>query len=188
MKRSLYVLCGGGSTRMGSNKALLRIGGKTLLDRVLSRCKTMGFTGCYLLSGGRHYETEIPAIEDYVKDAGPLSAIAGALNHTTEPAIAVTPVDMPLLKTETYKRLAHEPITSDVDVYIGRDKYREHPLTGIYSTGILDHLKAYLDSGERSVHGFLKQVRLAHFYLDEEETLNVNHPEDFERLYRKIEG
>ena len=173
---------------MGSNKAMLRIGGKTLLDRVLSRCETMGFSGCYLLSGDRHYETDTPAIEDYIKDAGPLSAIAGALDHSTGPDIAVTPVDMPLLRTETYKRLAHEPISSEVDVYIGRDRYREHPLTGIYSGGILNQLKAYLDSGQRSVQGFLKQVRPAHFYLDEEETLNVNHPEDFERLYRKIEG
>lgn len=86
------VLAGGGSRRMGSDKAALILAGKSLLTRAreqLQRCNCDPFT----VGGGSADLGDRPGV------AGPLAGLAGAIDQLANryQGMVVIPVDMPLL-------------------------------------------------------------------------------------------
>lgn len=88
---SVLVLCGGQSSRMGRDKALLELGGQTLLER----CKNLGAAlGAEQILISRN---QPGFIADLVQDAGPMAGISAALPHCHSRWLLVLPVDMPLL-------------------------------------------------------------------------------------------
>lgn len=88
---SVLVLCGGKSSRMGRDKALLQLEGETLLARI----KRLGVAlGAQQVLVSRN---EPGFIQDLVHDAGPMAGIAAALPHCLTNWLLILPVDMPLL-------------------------------------------------------------------------------------------
>src|SRR5204863_1870284 len=108
------VLAGGLARRMGGgDKARIRIGGKTILERVLARLGPQ-CTGLILNANGdpaRFADTGLPVVPDSVPDfAGPLAGILAGLDwaaaHAPEVAdIASVPGDCPFLPTDLVERL-----------------------------------------------------------------------------------
>src|SRR5947207_15784417 len=109
------VLAGGLAGRMGGgDKPLTRIGGATILSRVLERLKPQ-CTRVVLNANGdpaRFADTGLPVIPDDVPDfAGPLAGILAGLDwaaaHAPEVADIVTaPGDCPFLPDDLVARLA----------------------------------------------------------------------------------
>lgn len=85
------VLAGGLSSRMGEDKALLRIGGRTLLDRTVDILREAGATRV-ATSGTRD-----GGIPDRWPQAGPVGGIASAALVLPDGEWLVVPVDMPRL-------------------------------------------------------------------------------------------
>ena len=57
---------------------------------------------------------------------------------------------------------------------------RVQPLCGIWSHEVSGQLEEYLESGHRSVLGFLDGVETQVFNLRPEELININRPDDLE--------
>jgi len=110
------VLAGGLARRMGGgDKARIRIGGRTILDRVLERLKPQCH-GVILNANGdlaRFADTYLPVVADSVPDfAGPLAGVLAGLDWTAEHApdveyLASVPGDCPFLPRDLVVRL-HE--------------------------------------------------------------------------------
>lgn len=101
---SVLVLCGGKSSRMGRDKALLELDGETLLVR----CKKLGAAlGAEQILISRN---EPGFIADLVQDAGPMAGIAAALPHCRSRWLLVLPVDMPLLSPEALAPLLQHAV------------------------------------------------------------------------------
>ena len=79
------VLAGGQSTRFGSDKALAKLGGRTLLDRAV---ETLSAHCAKVVIAGRQPGPETgatPCIADWPRAGmGPLGGIASALRHAQE--------------------------------------------------------------------------------------------------------
>lgn len=88
---SLLVLCGGKSSRMGRDKALLELDGETLLDRTMRLGWQLGAAQVLVSRNAPGF------IQDQVQNAGPMAGIAAALSHCHNRWVLVLPVDMPLL-------------------------------------------------------------------------------------------
>ena len=100
----MFVLAGGQSARMGRDKALLRLGGQTLLERALAsahriapRVAILGSREKYAAPGERIIEDEFPG-------CGPLAGIHAALGTGETDLNVILSVDMPFvpLKFSTY--------------------------------------------------------------------------------------
>jgi len=89
------VLAGGRSSRMGRDKALLAIDGRTLLDRAIELLREAGATKV-LVSGDRP-----GGIPDMTPGLGPVGGIASVLSQVDDGAFVVMPVDMPALDIDT---------------------------------------------------------------------------------------
>src|SRR3954464_13510045 len=76
---SAFILAGGKSSRMGEDKAFLRLGGKTLLE--LAQELVSGVCGSVFVVGDRA-RFGPKAIQDIFPDSGPLGGIHAALTAT----------------------------------------------------------------------------------------------------------
>ena len=112
---SAIILAGGRSSRMGTDKAKLRIGEKTLLELMVEKVRRLGIvevvvSGCSECPAGTRYAP------DLIPGRGPLSGIHAGLKRIRHRSGLVLPVDMPLIPEETLRLLieAHGslPITA----------------------------------------------------------------------------
>lgn len=85
------ILAGGLSSRMGEDKAMLRIDGETLLDRTARALRVAG-VDLVALSGKRS-----GGIPDQWPAAGPIGGMASATLFLPDADLLVVPVDMPHL-------------------------------------------------------------------------------------------
>jgi len=117
------VLAGGLSRRMGGgDKAGIRVGGKTILERVIA-CLAPQCSRVILNANGdaaRFAETGLPVVADRVPDhAGPLAGILAGLDwaadHAPEVAWVVSvPSDCPFLPRDLLARLHRARIEAGV--------------------------------------------------------------------------
>jgi molybdenum cofactor guanylyltransferase len=147
------VLAGGLARRMGGgDKARIRIGRKTILERVLARLEPQ-CTRIILNANGdpvRFADTGLPVVPDSVPDfAGPLAGILAGLDwaaaHAPEVADIVTaPGDCPFLPDDLVARLAAARQSAGVPLACARSGDWRHPVLGLWPVALRDDLRKAL--------------------------------------------
>jgi molybdopterin-guanine dinucleotide biosynthesis protein A len=101
------VLAGGRSTRMGTDKAFLRIGGELLIARQLRVLKEAG--AAELLISGRkgvdYADSGARVVYDEETDAGPLAGLVAILHAASFPIVLVLAVDMPNMTSAMLRKI-----------------------------------------------------------------------------------
>ena len=116
--RSIYLLTGGKSSRMGQDKASLPYDDDTLLEYQAERCRSL-FHEVVLLSGQKTYPVPDRHVFDEEADAGPLSGILSGLKDPgDQESVAVMAVDLPMTTLETLRLLATRDMPGGTDVLI----------------------------------------------------------------------
>jgi molybdopterin-guanine dinucleotide biosynthesis protein A len=95
-----FVLSGGQSKRMGSDKALLTLRGRTLLERTLRLARRIADKVAVLGPRERYAATGEWIIEDEYPGCGPLAGIHAALHATETDLNAILSVDMPFVSAD----------------------------------------------------------------------------------------
>src|SRR5262245_40758102 len=96
------VLCGGRSTRMGTDKGSLDFGGETMLERVT---RALGSIVDEVIVVGRR-DQGVVTVHDAVEDQGPLAGITAGLSASKSDLNIVVACDMPLINPQVLERLA----------------------------------------------------------------------------------
>ena len=157
-KIGFLLLSGGRSKRMGSPKALIELGGRTLLDTVAQAGE--GFAQCILSAN----DPCIPTPEGFVRCAdeypgcGPMAGIHAALRKTCCDALVTAPCDAPYYCAELAQYLCtqYEP---GLDAVVLVDHTgREQPLCGVYSKRCLPILEEHLAKGHFKMGWMLEQM------------------------------
>ena len=179
------VLCGGESSRMGFDKALLEIDGRplaaVLADRLAEVCDNV-----MLASGwrGRIGDLGYVEVEDEVQYAGPLAGIVAGLSAAEDELMAVVAVDMPAANALLLRYLADGIGHHDAIVPAG--PRGPEPAHAVYSRRALPVLARRLHSRRRSLQGALAELEVR--LVDESElsragfglsfAANLNEPDD----------
>jgi molybdopterin-guanine dinucleotide biosynthesis protein A len=91
-----FVLAGGRSIRMGSEKALIQLAGEPLVAHAVRILRQAGLA--VSIAGARSpLEHHAPVVPDSESDRGPLGGICSALAFSAANRAVFLPVDMPLL-------------------------------------------------------------------------------------------
>ncbi|MFD4572013.1 DUF6457 domain-containing protein [Streptomyces sp. NPDC058417] len=134
------MLAGGGARRLGgADKPGVRVGGRSLLDRVLGACADAAVT--VVVAAPRPTARPVRWAREDPPGAGPVAALAAGLRHTTADTVLALSADLPFLAPDTVRRLraALEPgggagpegaLLTDAG---GRDQ----PLVAAYRAGAL---------------------------------------------------
>ncbi|MGP0093734.1 MAG: molybdenum cofactor guanylyltransferase MobA [Xanthobacteraceae bacterium] len=185
------VLAGGLARRMGGgDKALIRISGTTILERVLDRlgprCTRMALNA----NGdpARFASTGLPIIADDVPGfAGPLAGILAGLDwaaaHLPQIEWVVSvPGDCPFVPRDLVARLSAARIEANVPLACARSGEWRHPVAGLWPVRLRKDLRrALVDEGLRKIEVWTARygVAVADWPTDPVDPFfNVNTPED----------
>lgn len=144
------VLAGGLARRMGGgDKARLKVGGSTILDRVLA-CLSAQCAGIVINANGdpeRFADTGAPVVEDNVPGfVGPLAGILAGLDWlaANRPDISwmlSVPGDCPFLPDDMVERLHEARRAEGKPLACARSGEWRHPVVGLWPVALRDDLR-----------------------------------------------
>lgn len=180
------ILAGGQSRRMGQNKALMRLGGVRLIDRVVQVVREVCPRILLVTNNPEVYaDLELPMVGDVWPDKGSLGGIYSALYYATTPYCLVVACDMPFLNTAILRYLLAQK--AHYDVVIPDVAGEKQPLHAVYSRTCLAPIARRLEAHRLQIVGFFPEVRVRVVTAAElrpfDPTLrvfeNLNTPEEF---------
>ncbi len=196
MKRGGLVLAGGSSKRMGTDKAALRIGGVTLLERtiatLLRACNSDGTAPEVVVVGGSvtsFGDSLVTWVADAFPNEGPLGGIVSGLRRLAElheqANVAVISCDLPYLRASSIDDL-FMAIENDsrFDGAVSLFEGRRQPLHAVYRIEALDVFIASFDAGNRRVERALDGIRIVGIDDPFGSSSDVDTPEDWIRITR----
>jgi molybdopterin-guanine dinucleotide biosynthesis protein A len=189
-----YVLAGGASSRFGKDKALVELGGKVVLERILDSLKESGVRETRVVGAKEMYgRFGARCIKDKWPGEGPLGGIVTALWSTVPDKYGyrwnlILGCDMPFLSAEWFRFLVERSKKSEADVVLARSEHGLEPLCACWRTSAAASLQAAFDEGARKVTDAMKRLRME--VLDEREWKrfdsagrlfwNMNTPQDYQ--------
>lgn len=178
---SAIVLAGGRSSRLGQDKAAVFVGGRRLLDRVLSLlvglCEDLVVVG---RAGWPGAPALVRFVEDDLPGLGPLSGLYAGLGVIKHQRTLAVGCDMPFISPELLQRLIAEDGAAATVVRTGA---QVQPLLAVYDRRVRPVIRELLASGERSLLALLGaiDVRYVDVGAEERSAFSINRPEDLRR-------
>jgi molybdopterin-guanine dinucleotide biosynthesis protein A len=204
MKVFGFVQAGGGSTRFGTDKALVDIGGKTLLVRTVELVASVCEQTRIVAPAGKYQDTPVSVVADKWPGQGPLGGILTALEFVTEEfreadeessCILIVSCDMPFLTREWLAYLRDRAVKSTAQVVVPESESGLEPLCACWRTEAAGGVQAAFDGGVRKVTEAMKRLPME--VLDEAAWKrfdtggrlfwNMNTLEDYEEVRRVFE-
>ncbi len=180
------VLAGGAGTRLGGvNKALVEVGGRRVIDRLLDALRPLGAEIVIVNNDGSL--AGLPGtrvVTDVEPGAGALMGLYSGLRVVRTPLATVTACDMPFVSTAVLRALIALAPAYDAVVPLVDD--RPEPLHAVYRTTCLPAIEAALAAGRKQLIAFFDDVRVRYvpqaalraWDPDGRSFLNINRPED----------
>ena len=186
MQLSVGILAGGKSTRMGQNKALLKVDNRRFIEKIAEELG--GFSEVIISAAQKGFYEDLgfPMVYDEQKEIGPLEGIYQILMAAKEDYVFLCAADMPLIQKELVFYLS-EFISSDYDCFCVMDEEHVHPLCAIYSKKITGIVRKQIEEGQYRLMELLEQVRTKYIGLewscfDQKIVQNINTMEAYKRL------
>jgi molybdopterin-guanine dinucleotide biosynthesis protein A len=185
-----FILAGGRSRRMGSNKALLPLGGRRLVDRAVELLEPH-VQEIFVVGPPEVFPLlHVPVRPDEIRQGGPLGGILTGLRHTRFERSFVLGVDLPFLTGEILDRVLGE--AEGYDVTLPRIGETLETLCAVYSKSCINPIEALLMTGKKSVHELMGRVRVKVLPESDFQELggssaffNINTREDYEEAKRR---
>jgi len=174
---------------MGSDKALLSLGGQSLLTQALLTSSAVAST--VRISGSKdRYAKFGDVVEDIYRDCGPLGGIHAALSATSTDLNLMLSVDMPRMTSEFLKWLLERASASPELILVPDAAGGPQPLCAVYRPGALPAVTQALQSGKYKIGRLFSKVPTR--VLTEQEIVssgfsvtifqNVNTPDEYKAL------
>lgn len=126
-----YILAGGKSSRMGTDKGLLLLEGKPMIQYVIEQMQLI-FDKVVIVSNNPEYKKfGLDVIPDLIKDIGPAGGIYTALHHSGTKLNFVVSCDMPFVTAVAIEFVIRN--SEESQVILLENKGRIEPLFGMYS-------------------------------------------------------
>jgi len=188
---TVAVQAGGRSSRMGSDKALLRLDGIPLIERLLQRVSGLGEEILITTNRPQDYQyLGLRMASDPEPGAGALHGLHTALEAARGQTVLVLACDMPFVSRPLLEHMLQ--LAEAADLVVPRRGGEYEPLHAVYSKGCLPALEAALQHGERRMISFFPSLNLRTVEQEEIDRLdpeglsffNVNTPEDLRKAER----
>lgn len=185
-----FVLGGGKSTRMGQDKALLRLGNTPLILRAAGILDPFVGEVALLAPPNRYRKLWPSVIADKWPNQGPLAGVCTGLLHSNAEWNVFLACDIPLVSQGFMDLLIRRVRTTSSDAVVPRVEDEWQPFSAAYHARCRDIFVRAFEEGERSIVRLLNKVRVNEITpgemltagLSPMELTNVNTLEDWERV------
>ncbi|AKL95711.1 molybdopterin-guanine dinucleotide biosynthesis protein A [Clostridium aceticum] len=189
---SAVVLAGGNSRRMGQNKALLKLGSKTMIEIVIDKLQTVFQEVIVVTNTPREY----PMLKSvhFAKDrleveekSSLVGLYTGIIEASNEYVFAVA-CDMPLLNIPLIQYMKAN--LGDEDVFIPHLEGHYQPLHAIYGKGCIEPMAKLLQKEDYKIINFFHEVKVQTLQQETikqfdpylQSFINVNNYEEYMKL------
>lgn len=135
-----FILAGGRSSRMGTDKALVQLHGRALIEIAFETFRSAGMEP--KIAGARtSLSRYAPVIEDQQPDLGPLSGIQAALASTSASWNLFLPVDMPLMPASLLSLLLQRAMLTGSPITAIQLNGKMLPFPAVLHRSVLPHIE-----------------------------------------------
>lgn len=193
MKPFGVILAGGQATRMGGgDKGALKLGGQTMLTRVIERLAPQ-VEGIVLNANGdpaRFSSYGLPVVADSIEGfVGPLAGVLAGMEYAASHGathVLSAAADTPFFPRDLGEKLAATPGPIALAATQENGKIYRHPTFGLWPVDLADDLRAALQDGLRKVVLWTDKHGTSTALFAENAFFNINTPEDLAAAQRMV--
>lgn len=189
------ILAGGENSRFsGKNKALIRIGGKCILDRIYE-VFTILFDKIILVTNDpvQYMEWDFDIVTDIFPIRSSLTGIHTGLFYTSTPYAFFAACDIPFIKKELIEILL-DSVEPGIDIVLPETSKGVEPLFSIYSKRCFKLIEEQLEKKSFKIQRMFQKVRIKKIpenilrTIDPDlvSLLNINTPDDLDRAKQAV--
>ena len=191
------ILAGGKSSRFGSDKSLIKLGNKTLIEHALSKIEK-DFNEILIVSNQHEFQIlkkNIFVINDYIDgQLGPLVGILSAMkwvkqNKRNYKWIASFPCDTPFFDTKIISELKKASKNSSKKLFFLKSGEKRHNIFGLWSIELINILEKDIKNNYRKVEFWADKIGFENIIINVDKFdsfLNINTKEDFEKAKKNL--
>jgi len=153
-----FVLAGGKSSRMGSDKGFLPFKGKAMVYYALEALQPICSTVQIISNNPAYKEFDYPVIQDVITNRGPLAGICTGLSNSKFDVNAFITCDSPNIQAQLFEYLLEHLEGYDAVVPFYNQKL--FPLTAIYTKNCLEPFMYHLRHNQLRVKEVIESVRV----------------------------
>lgn len=179
------VMAGGESKRMKTDKRLLPINGRPMIENVWSQLRyqfdqilvSVSETGENVLSG-------VEEVPDQIPGHGPLMGIASCLEASAHDLNLVVACDILEIDLTFARQMLAQ--AEGYDIVVPRvEESRLEPLFAVYRKSALGAMHEILSSGERRVRAVFDRCKVKYFDMSDAKWRNINTMEEYQAYVQK---
>ena len=183
-----FILAGGASSRMGTDKSQLRLEQQTFTQRIAETL--LQLTDSVFIVGRDSDESSLRSVADVYPKWGALGGIHAALAACSREWAIVVACDLPFVTSEIFSYLAEQRMDHDAVVPIQEDG-RPQPVAALYRVDpCLRQATDLIEAGRRRPLDLLNAVKTRWVAFDEMRNfaraqsffVNINTPEDYDAI------
>lgn len=187
MNLGAIILAGGKSLRMGQDKALLAINGKTLLENTCEIAKACEASPILIVTPWTERYKSLKLLQEceFINESfpkSPLSGFALGLSKLKTDWVLLLACDLPKLRSDVIKVWSQKlgALPPEAIAYLPKQIKGWEPLCGFYRCSCLAKLEAYIKKGEYSFQGWLVQSVVIEIpEINSQILFNCNTPLDY---------
>jgi molybdopterin-guanine dinucleotide biosynthesis protein A len=189
-----FILAGGASSRMGTDKSRLTIEGQSFIERIAETL--LQVASKVTVVGHDSDDIRLESVADVYPKWGALGGVQTALTSCHADWALVVACDLPFVTSELCKRLIALRESYDTVVPIQQDS-RPQPLCALYKVDpCLAHATQLIEAGRRRPVDLIERVHTRWVEFSELQDLrsaekffvNINTPEDYYEISRTWVG
>ncbi|MCC6753648.1 MAG: molybdenum cofactor guanylyltransferase [Saprospiraceae bacterium] len=184
-----YILAGGKSRRMGTDKGLVELGGRALIAHAIGLLASAGLSPRIVANDEAYLKFGYPVLRDLVPGKGPMGGLFTALSDCPTTLLLLVSCDMPMLTKAVLERMIFHARSGEIVCPTLNSV--PHPLFSLYPISLADRVGVLLLEGRLRMLDLIAAVGYSGVGMDDlvqnapEIFANVNSPEDLNKLQQK---
>lgn len=168
-----YILAGGKSTRMGTDKGLLLFNGNPLILKIIDQLQPVVNKVVIVSNNPDYKQFGYPVISDIIKDKGPAGGIYTALKRTNSLYNFIISCDMPFVSSRSINFIIRNSFQAQITLPFLHEK--TEPLFGVYTKDCLSGWQKLIEQGNIKLQDMITHFDLLILNVDGNELFNDLH-------------
>ncbi len=185
IKITVVILAGGKSSRMHTDKGLVYLNGKMMIEYILDEAKLVSDTIIIISNNAVYSQFKFPCYKDIIKDCGPMGGIYTGLQYSSAQKNLVLSCDAPFVSSVVLSMLINQ--IGEEDALIAEYQNEVQPLCAVYDKRCTNLFRQLIEEGKLKMKDALQQLNTVKINFDHLEMnaanlfANINTPDELNK-------
>ncbi len=180
---SAFILCGGKSSRMQTEKGLVIFRGKPFIQHIIDSVKPVTSNIFFVTENADYEQFGFPLISDIYKEKGPVGGIFSALKNTATHDNLILSCDIPLITIAILNDLISSHAKTEKSITIASEVEKSHPLIGVYNISVAPFFEESILNNELKLMSLISKIGYNTLQIKDTEALqNINDQNQLKKL------